>query len=188
MQPNSHQASHKTLHSENGGRPANRGENGAAERKVSNNEFQAGLNILREQDEVLLDVMDSLKRKVKPNVNIHDLRQNLNYLSKCLKDMASPQALTARSGGHIYTNSFTYLLKQHLRTFFMCFAFITALERDILSHDIVPPTSDLNGGIQSILLNSLDYIRRNVRCLLELVSLCIDEVFFQSLILPSLER
>ena len=136
------------------------------------------MNILREQDEFILDVMDCLKRKAKPNVNIHDLRQNHNYLSKSLKDLASPLALTARSGGHLDTNSYTYLLKQHLRTFFMCFAFIIALERDILSHDILPPSSDLNGGTQSILLNSLDYIRRNVRCLLELVNLCIDEVRF----------
>lgn len=39
VQPNSHQVSHKNLHSENGGRPVTRGENGAAERKVQNHEF-----------------------------------------------------------------------------------------------------------------------------------------------------
>lgn len=53
--------------------------------------------------------------------------------------------------------------------FFICFAFISALEEDLLSHDVIAP-QDAKSGIQSILLNSLDYIRRSVRCLLELIN------------------
>ena len=46
------------------------------------------------------------------------------------------------------------------------------MEADLLKHDVVvPPTQDLNGGMQSIFLNSLDYVRRNVRCLLELINM-----------------
>jgi hypothetical protein len=42
--------------------------------------------------------MDCLKRKAKPNVNIHDLRQNLNYLSKSLKDLASAREINRKTG------------------------------------------------------------------------------------------
>jgi hypothetical protein len=64
------------------------------------------------------------------------------------------------------------LLKQHIRTHFICYAFIKALNCELTSHELNPP--NIEGGVPTIILNSLDYIRRNVRNLLELCS--IEEV------------
>ena len=57
------------------------------------------------------------------------------------------------------------MVRQHSRTHYLSFAFLRALEEDIESGWLLK-----DQGIQSILLNTLDYIRRNVRAIMDSIS------------------
>lgn len=114
---------------------------------------------MREQDEQILDVMDSLKRCLSAKISLKTSQLNFKKLRSYLSEIG---------------NQDDTLTRQYMRTHFICYSFIKALESDLISKDIETQTKD--GGVAAILLNSLDYIRRNVRTLLEICSALLQDV------------
>ena len=103
--------------------------------------------------------MDSLKRFLSAKISLKTSQLNFKKLRSYLSEIG---------------NQDDTLTRQYMRTHFICYSFIKALESDLISKDIETQTKD--GGVAAILLNSLDYIRRNVRTLLEICSALLQDV------------
>ena len=94
--------------------------------------------------------MDQIKRKAKPTLSLKDT-------AKAVREMTNQMKTTSTD------TSLEFLVRQHSRTHYIAFAFVRALEDEIggqaRSHE----------NLQQILLNALDYIKKNLKCFSEIM-------------------
>ncbi|TNV86397.1 hypothetical protein FGO68_gene6899 [Halteria grandinella] len=128
-------------------------------------------NLLMEEDKLLVRTMDSLKRRAK-------LEFSLKEISRAMKELVDhSQSQQVQQSGYQYggyhmneTLSMPALVRQHTRVQYLSFSFLRALEEDLLKTS-QPLTQLDQNSTQGILLNALDYLRRNLRCIAELFNL-----------------
>ena len=95
-------------------------------------------------------MMEAIKRRVKPVFSLNEASKQVKELNKQLKSWMTDSTLL-------------FLLRQHTRTHFISYAFIRALEEDLM-------VGRATENLQAIALNALDYVKKNIKYFNEIVS------------------
>lgn len=90
--------------------------------------------------------MELIKRKQKPTFSLKDTAKGIKELNLLIKASSTDSTLL-------------FLLRQHTRTHYISFAFIRALEEDMIG------LSRATDNLQAIVLNALEYVKKNFKCL-----------------------
>ena len=90
-----------------------------------------------------------MKAKVKLQFSLTDQEKTLRELSKNFKMISSDPTLI-------------FLLKQHSRTHYVCFVFLRLLDDEL--------TNTYTDTVSSIMYNAVDYLHKNVRTFLDIIS------------------
>lgn len=105
--------------------------------------------------------MDNLKRKVKPLFSLKDTAKQLKELNRSIK--TTNNATGNNGGGSGGDSTLLFLLRQHTRTHYIALAFVRGLQDDLLG------LSKSTDNLQAIVLNALEYVKKNFKCLSDII-------------------
>lgn len=94
-------------------------------------------------------MMDNMKKKGNLSFSLSEFENNIKEMNKIAKNSTSD-------------SSFLFLIKQHSRTQFITFVFIRILEEELVG-------SRVNDNLLAILLNALDYIKKNFKAFSDII-------------------
>lgn len=94
--------------------------------------------------------MDSIRRKIRPNFSMKETARTIREMNGYIKNSNTDTTLI-------------FLLRQHSRTHFTALAFIRALEDELSGF------SRVNESLQAIILNALDYVKKNIKTFSEII-------------------
>lgn len=95
-------------------------------------------------------VMESIKKRTKPHFSLNETSKQMKELNKQLKSWMTDSTVL-------------FLLRQHTRTHFISYAFMRALEDDLIVGKSIEQ-------LQAIILNALDYVKKNIKYFMEIVN------------------
>lgn len=103
--------------------------------------------------------MEAVKRKSKPQFSLKDSAKSIKDLNRNIKTLIN----TGGQNNNSSDNSLLFLLRQHTRTHYIALAFVRGLEEELMG------LSKATDNLQAIVLNSLEYIKKNFKCLGDIV-------------------
>ena len=103
--------------------------------------------------------MEAIKRKNKPLFSLKDSAKLIKDLNRSIKVLLNGGA-ASHSGSD---NTLLFLLRQHTRTHYIALAFVRGLQDELLG------LSKSTDNLSAIVLNALEYIKKNFKCLGDIV-------------------
>lgn len=95
--------------------------------------------------------MESIRRKSKPTFSLNETSKTIQEVNRQVRSLLNDSSLE-------------FLLRQHTRTQYISLAFVRALEDDLIAGG-----ARSNDNLQAILMNALDYIKKNLKSFSEII-------------------